>query len=127
MRRRGMLCVLVALAWGGLAAGPSLAHAEEQVAWGQTVYQERCAHCHGEQGEGNVGRPLIGPNAGLGGYETARGLFDYVRKVMPADAPGRLTESEYWAVLAYLLEQNGLLPPGTTLSRETATRIPLHP
>jgi hypothetical protein len=45
---------------------------------------------------------------------------------MPADAPRRLTESEYWAVLAYILDHNGRLPSGTTLSRKTAGRISLQ-
>jgi mono/diheme cytochrome c family protein len=127
MRHLAVVLALMSLGWAGLIMRPSLVQAEDQVARGQAVYQERCASCHGEQGEGKVGRALIGPNAGLGGYGTARGLFDYVRKVMPADAPGRLTESEYWAVLAYILAQNGQLPPDTTLSRETAGRIALPP
>jgi hypothetical protein len=42
---------------------------------------------------------------------------------MPADAPGRLTESEYWPVSAYIVDRNGQLPTGTTLSREPAGRI----
>ena len=127
MGRLWTLLVLATLGWGGIAMMSSPAQAEDQATRGQAVYQERCASCHGEQGDGKVGRALIGPQAGLGGYETARGLFDYVRKVMPADAPGRLTESEYWAVLAYILAQNGMLPPDTTLSRETAGRISLLP
>jgi mono/diheme cytochrome c family protein len=127
MRCLSILFALMTLGWRGFIMAPSPVQAEDQVARGQAVYQERCASCHGEQGEGNVGRALIGPNAGLGGYGTARGLFDYVRKVMPADAPGRLTESEYWAVLAYILAQNGQLPRGTTLSRETSGRIALLP
>jgi S-disulfanyl-L-cysteine oxidoreductase SoxD len=127
MRRLAMLLALISLGWEGFIMAPSFVQAEDQVARGQVVYQERCASCHGEQGEGKVGRALIGSSAGLGGYGTARGLFDYVRKVMPADAPGRLTESEYWAVLAYILAQNGQLPPGTTLSRETAAHIPIQP
>jgi hypothetical protein len=40
----------------------------------------------------------------LSGYGTADVLFDYTRRVMPADRPGRMQEVEYWAVLAYLLK-----------------------
>jgi hypothetical protein len=36
-----------------------------------------------------------------------------------------LLEVQYWAVLAYLLNANGLLPSGTTLGRANAQEIPL--
>ena len=46
---------------------------------------------------------------------------------MPIDAPGRLLESEYWAVLAYILTQNRMLPDGTTLGRQNAANVRLTP
>jgi cytochrome c len=125
MRRLGAGLLALALGWW---SGPPLALSAqdtEQVARGRQVYAERCAKCHGEQGEGKIGRAIMGPEANLGGYGTARGLFDYTRAIMPIDAPGRLLESEYWAVLAYLLSQNRLLPPGTTLGRDNAAAIRL--
>ena len=94
---------------------------------GELLYAERCAKCHGEQGQGKLGRALIGSTANLGGYGTARGLFDYTRKIMPIDAPGKLLESEYWAVLAYILTENKLLSDGTTLGRQNAGGIRLTP
>ena len=39
--------------------------------------------------------------------------------------PGRMQDVEYWAVLAYLLKANGLLPPGTALDSATAAQTPL--
>jgi len=108
-------------------AGVTLALAAQtaQVARGAGIYFRRCAKCHGEEGEGKAGRPIIGPNANLGSYGSAQGIFDFTRKMMPIDAPGGLQEPEYWAVLAYLLSQNGILPPGTILGRHNAARIRL--
>jgi cytochrome c len=119
----------MSLAIGGMAAiaVPPIAAQDEQLQRGKAVYEERCAKCHGEQGQGKLGRALIGPAANLGGYGTARGLFDYTRKIMPIDAPGKLLESEYWAVLAYILNQNRILPDGTTLSRQNAANVRLTP
>jgi S-disulfanyl-L-cysteine oxidoreductase SoxD len=119
----------MSLAIGGMAAiaVPPIAAQDEQLQRGKAVYEERCAKCHGEQGQGKLGRALIGPTANLGGYGTARGLFDYTRKIMPIDAPGKLLESEYWAVLAYILNQNRILPDGTTLSRQNAANVRLTP
>ena len=110
-----------------LASLPTRAQDGSQVQRGKVVYEERCAKCHGEQGQGKLGRALIGSTANLGGYGTARGLFDYTRKIMPIDAPGKLLESEYWAVLAYILTENKLLPDGTTLGRQNAAGVRLTP
>ena len=125
---RGLLWGMLAGAViGGATALMSLpiAAQDDQIQRGHAVFVERCVKCHGEQGEGKLGRALIGPTANLGGYGTARGLFDYTRKVMPIDAPGKLLESEYWAVLAFILNQNKLLPDGTTLGRQNAASVRL--
>jgi S-disulfanyl-L-cysteine oxidoreductase SoxD len=125
--RRLAISLLLAL---GLEAGlePGLILAQDgdrQVDQGQAIYARRCARCHGANGEGKMGPSLIGAKHHLSGYGTADVLFDYTRQVMPADRPGRMLEVEYWAVLAYLLKENGLLPPGTALGAATAPQIPL--
>ncbi len=118
-------CVAVGLG-SGLWSGPIVAQgADRQVAQGQAIYARRCARCHGAGGEGKMGPSLIGAKHHLSGYGTADVLFDYTRQVMPADRPGRMLEVEYWAVLAYILHENGLLPPGAILEGGTAPQIPL--
>ena len=37
---------------------------------------------------------------------------------MPFDEPGSLTEDEYWNAIAYLLDENGLLPEEIVLGPE---------
>jgi hypothetical protein len=44
---------------------------------------------------------------------------------MPIDAPGRLSEGEYWAVLAYILHEHRQLLEGTTMGRTNASTIQL--
>jgi S-disulfanyl-L-cysteine oxidoreductase SoxD len=119
--------LVVAVALGsGLSPAPIVAQdADRQVTQGQAIYARRCARCHGAGGEGKMGPSLIGAKHHLSGYGTADVLFDYTRQVMPADRPGRMQEVEYWAVLAYILHENGLLPPGTILESTTAPQIPL--
>ena len=119
--------LLVALGLGsGLLPGPIVAQdADRQLAQGQAIYARRCAMCHGEGGEGKIGPSLIGAKHHLSGYGTADVLFNYTRQVMPADRPGRMLEVEYWAVLAYILHENGLLPPATILEAATAPQITL--
>jgi mono/diheme cytochrome c family protein len=110
-----------------MCPGPILGQDVEQrqVTQGRAIYARRCAQCHGPTGEGKMGPSLIGPKHHLSGYGTADVLFDYTRQVMPADRPGRMLDVEYWAVLAYILDENGLLPPRTSLEHATAPQIPL--
>ncbi len=51
------------------------------------------------------------------------GLFDYVTLSMPPANAGGLKEEEYWAVLAYILSENKVLPAGTALGPENARQI----
>jgi S-disulfanyl-L-cysteine oxidoreductase SoxD len=126
MRHARLVYFVAAVLGAGLEASPILAQdAERQIVQGKAIYARRCAKCHGANGEGKMGPSLIGAKHHLSGYGTADVLFDYTRQVMPADRPGRMQEVEYWAVLAYLLKQNGLLPPGTVLESATAPQIPL--
>jgi mono/diheme cytochrome c family protein len=119
-------------AWGLAGLGLAMAAlgqaqpAAEQIKLGKDVYVARCASCHGAAGQGDKGPALIGENHNLRGYGTAKDLYEYTRKVMPADRPGRMLEAQYWAVLAYILNENRLLPEATTkLDRDNAAQIAL--
>lgn len=107
-------------------AARRLAQAPPQVERGRAIFAARCAKCHGAEGQGGEGPRLIGPAPVLAGYPTAQHLFEFVRSDMPADAPGTLSEAEYWDVLAFVLDANGLLPPGTVLDPDTAPQVPIR-
>ena len=85
----------------------SLCQAEK----GEKLYDNNCIRCHeGNDPEGPTlkGRTFI---------ERWREdhldvLFDYIRKRMPADDAGKLSDIEYLEILAYLVEANGY-GPGT--------------
>jgi len=94
---------------------------------GERIYRDKCAACHGMNGEGMRGLagPLIGPpnpafdfalNAQKEGEKTignywpyATTLFDYVRRAMPFNAPGSLSDDDVYASTAYLLWKNGIV------------------
>lgn len=109
-------------------------------AQGAGVYAAQCAICHGPQGEGTpLGAALIGPNPGQvfdagapgGGRTRTVGnywphpttLFDYVRRAMPFDRPGSLSDEEVYAVSAYLLHRNGLIEEGAVMDATTLPRV----
>jgi mono/diheme cytochrome c family protein len=135
-RRAVLPCVAVAVvvahAIGGrwtLPAPISSAHAvsdsqDGQVAAGQAVYVKHCGRCHGEKGEGIEAPALFGEGANLlGSYPNAAILYRYVRFLMPLDAPDSLPEKDYWAVVAYLLERNGVIGKNVPVGPETAAQI----
>jgi putative membrane protein len=92
--------------------------AEQQVARGERLYGRFCSECHDP---GRIGPVITQPN--LLHYETAGALFDYNRRTMPPDAPGRLSEREYWDITAHMLRRHRLLPADVVLGPDTAEAI----
>src|SRR5438128_7723876 len=50
-------------------------------------------------------------------------LFDYIRRAMPQNAPQSLSNEDVYAVSAYILNLNGLLPAEATLDAKTLRAI----
>lgn len=111
----------------GLPAGSG------DVATGAHVFAEKCAACHGAEGQGGLGDPLVG---GLGSLASARPkrtvgsywpyattLFDYIRRAMPYNAPQSLSADEVYAVSAFLLNRNGIVPADTRLDAASLPRV----
>jgi mono/diheme cytochrome c family protein len=106
------------------------------VSHGHEVFDQQCASCHGAKGEGGIGDRLIGgqgtlatpnPVRTVGSYwPYAPTLFDYIRRAMPQNAPQSLSNDDVYAVSAYVLHLNGLLPAEATLdaSALSAIRMP---
>jgi len=113
--------------------GRGLPEGSGTVQEGAGIYAEKCANCHGPSGtEGpfdelvGPGRPVYGPQAvrTIGNYwPYATTIYDYVKRAMPFDRPGFLGPSEVYAVTAWLLNQNGILPADAVLNRETLPTV----
>jgi cytochrome c len=91
----------------------------DQLAAGADVYAAECAECHGERGEGGTGPLLIGGSKRIASYGSTERLYDYVSRTMPFDAPGSLAPEQYWNAIAYLLDENELLPEETVLGPDS--------
>src|SRR5258705_6316614 len=113
--------------------GNSLPPGSGSVSHGSEVFDQQCAACHGAEGEGGVGDRLVGgqgtlatpsPVKTVGSYwPYAPTLFDYIRRAMPQNAPQSLSNDDVYAVSAYMLNLNGLLPPDATLDAKMLRAI----
>lgn len=101
------------------ADGEGLPVGSGTAARGRSLFADRCAKCHGDEGQGaEKGPPLKG---GMGTLATANPIktigsfwpyappiFDYIRRAMPLDASQSLTPDEAYSLTAFLLHINGL-------------------
>jgi cytochrome c len=118
----------------GAADGPG----DVQAAEGGKLYDEHCASCHGDAGEGTkkappvVGKgalPLDPPAAAKVRkvqFHTAQDVARFVAAKMPAKKPGSLTAEQYYAILAFDLKANGVDVSAKKIDPKTAAAIKLH-
>ncbi len=97
--------------------------AEQQVAAGQKVYTTDCESCHGASLEGVTGPPLT--QSTIPRFGDAQQLESFIAQLMPLNAPGSLSQQQYYDVTAFILNKDGLLPAGETVTPENAANIKL--
>lgn len=101
---------------------------------GKVVYQDQCAICHGDKGEGDEqfsvpalasdGKPDHGFKWSTGhAWPCATSIFDYVRVAMPMFDPKGLSDEDVYAVTAYVLHLNGFLPEDGEVTQESLPKV----
>lgn len=118
--------------------GTGLPEGRGTVADGAAVYAAKCASCHGKSGEGASFDRLVATDAGdnfafgrdprlaraIGNYwPYASTLYDYTMRSMPFTAPGTLTPDEGYALVAYLLALNKVVPDDAVMDRTTLPKV----
>lgn len=98
---------------------------------GKTVYEKHCLLCHGLEGTGDSADELAGamhsltdqpPDKTIGNYwPFATTLFDFTRRAMPLNNPGKLDNNALYAVTAYLLYLNHIIDINLMIN---ATNLP---
>jgi S-disulfanyl-L-cysteine oxidoreductase SoxD len=104
---------------------------------GEQVYLAKCLGCHGEKGAGKPNDQLVGGQGSLQAGQApvktvgsfwpyATTVFDYVRRAMPLNQPKSLSDDEVYAVVAYILQLNGVVGENDTIDARTlpAVRMP---
>jgi cytochrome c len=104
------------------------------VAEGKKIYEAKCLACHGAEAKGgSVYGTMVGGIGSFKGcprvltpgsmYPYAPILFDYIRRSMPMDRPQTLTANEVYALSAYLLNLNGLVPANAVMDAQSLTKV----
>ena len=113
--------------------GKGLPEGRGSVSEGKAVYQQFCAACHGRNAEGDEAAALVGgrdslisdrPRRTVESYwPYATSLWDYIRRSMPYESPGSLSDDEIYAVVAHLLHLGGIVGEDAVLDQETLPRV----
>lgn len=110
------------------------------VSQGSIIYKNKCAVCHGTTGNEGPYDRLVGrePREGfpfgrnvntlglrtIGSYwPYATTIFDYIRRSMPQDQPGSLTDEEVYALTAYLLYKNEIIEEDEFMDANTLPQV----
>jgi cytochrome c len=115
-------------------SGAGLPAGSGTVAQGAAVYAQKCEVCHGANGAGTPsGDRLVG---GIGTLATpnpiktvasywpyATTLFDYIRRAMPIVAPQSLQNDEVYAVVAYILSIDNIVPKDAVLNAQSLPNV----
>jgi S-disulfanyl-L-cysteine oxidoreductase SoxD len=104
-------------AWSGV-------YTADQAAKGKTLFQDNCAKCHGGTLDGNDEIPPLKGSHFMADWESqsVADLIQRVHTTMPMDNPGKLNTESSTAVVAYLLQQNGMPAGNAALNDGTAAQ-----
>lgn len=127
---------LAAVDIDAMGDGRGLPPGSGRYAEGKLIYKEKCAACHGDalQGVKVVSGPaLIGGRGTIGSEKSkptiesfwpyAPTVFDYVKRAMPFNAPGSLSDDEIYAVVAFILGEAAIVTKDQEMNAETLARV----
>jgi cytochrome c len=113
--------------------GKSLPDGSGTARAGKAIFADQCAGCHGEAGVGGIKDRLAGGQGSLatdhpvktvGSYwPYATTLYDYIRRAMPYQAPGSLSNDDYYSLVAYVLSLNGILAEDAKIDKVSLPKI----
>ena len=120
------------------ADGRGLPSGSGSYAQGEKVYQTKCMACHGDKLQGTpLGDRLIGGRGTLVNntptkapvktiesyWPYATTVFDYVKRAMPFNAPGSLTNDEAYAVVAYILAEANIVAKNDVIDASSLPKV----
>jgi cytochrome c len=116
--------------------GHGLPPGKGSVKQGEELYIAQCASCHGDFGQGEGRWPVLAggkgtlkaerPEKTIGSFwPFTATVFDYVKRAMPYGNARALSDDEVYAITAFLLNLNDLVPDSFVLSKENFLSVTL--
>jgi mono/diheme cytochrome c family protein len=83
-------------------------YSKQQAGRGQTLYNSRCARCHGDALLGGENAPALVDQDFLEKWngKSLGSFVERIRITMPSDGPGKLSRQQCTDIAAYLLSAN---------------------
>lgn len=114
--------------------GLGLPPGKGRVDHGADLFAEQCAACHGTFGEGEGRYPKLAggegtltaerPEPTVGSYwPFAPTLWDYINRAMPFPAPHTLSADDVYAITAYVLNINNIVPNDFVADRDSLPKV----
>lgn len=113
--------------------GQGLPPGSGTVARGGDVYAQQCAACHGTFGEGEGRFPKLVSDSKLTGDQPTKTvgnywpyatiLWDYINRAMPFPTPHSLSADDAYAITAYVLNLNNIVPESFVADRDTLPKV----
>lgn len=110
--------------------GKGLPAGDGHAAAGRNIFLAKCASCHGPTGTEVPAYRLVAPMGdttrvkAIGNYwPYATTLFDYIRRAMPFNAPGSLSNEEVYHLTAFLLSSNQVVDSNTVINARALPAI----
>ena len=118
-----------------LPDGTNLPPGSGTAAIGEKVFVDKgCNQCHGDGAKGGKNPALISDEKleghGIEANKTIKNfwaysttLYDYIRRAMPWPSPRTLSNDEVYALVAYILAGNGLIPKDQAMDAKTLPQV----
>jgi mono/diheme cytochrome c family protein len=114
--------------------GDGLPAGSGSVTQGAQIFQQKCSACHGPDAQGTPnGDRLVG---GVGTLASAKPIktvnsywpyattvFDYIRRAMPITNPQSLQNDEVYALVAFILSRDHIVPDDTVLDAKSLPKV----
>ena len=114
-------------------SGSNLPPGSGSAGQGAAIFAAKCQACHGPAGANG---PMDRLTGGVGSLATkapiqtvnsywpyATTLFDYIRRAMPLPAPRSLTNDEAYALAAYILSVDKIVPADAVLDAASLPKV----
>lgn len=118
-----------------LPDGTGLPPGTGTVTEGEQLFGARCAACHGFFGKGVANYPSLN-NSSLADLKSSRPdktignfwpyapkIFSYIHKAMPFPLPGSLSNDQSYALTAFLLNLNNIVPSNFVANAQTLAKV----